>query len=50
MISAYIPNSFVDVCYPLILNLQFLAMIRNKIGKEEIVSTLKKVGFDIDEG
>lgn len=32
--------------YSAFKNLQFLAMIRNKIQKEEIVSTLKKVGLD----
>lgn len=32
--------------YSAFKNLQFLTMIRNKIGKEEIISTLKKVGLD----
>lgn len=27
-------------------NLQFLSMIKNKIGKEEIIQTLKRVGLD----
>ena len=32
--------------YSAFKNLQFLAMIKNKIGKEEIVSALKTVGLD----
>lgn len=32
--------------YSAFKNLQFLTMLRNKIGKEEIISTLKKVGLD----
>ncbi len=32
--------------YSAFKNLQFLAMIRNKVGKEEIISNLKRVGLD----